>query len=487
MKTLFWHDYETFGATPKHDRPSQFAGIRTDEDLNIIGDPVMIYCKPANDFIPHPMACKITGVTPQIAMQNGINENEFFKEIFKVLSEFGTCGVGYNSIAFDDEMTRYGLYRNLFDPYSREYANNCSRWDIMNMIRLVSIVYEDTLNWPINEKGFKSFRLEELSVANGIIHENAHDALSDVIATIDLAKMIKIRQPRLYDYCYNLRLKQEVSKVISSSIEKRQPLIHVSPMYGGEKSYFSIVYPICVGSRYQSLNNNDCILIDLSDDIFEWLDLPIEEIKNLLFSKTEILDSLGKKRPKINKIQINKCPTIVQYNVLNNEKLGFYNIDINNCIKNLNYLLENPEIALKLSTLFETEFEKDYDPDTSLYSGFIDKNDRFILDRLRQTNDFNSSFGSFVDNKFYELVFRYKARNYHDLLTDVELSKWEDFRLNRIKNGGSFSIDQFIEDSLVMIKEYPDSIDILKDIIVYVKSIGDIEIISKMEKLESMI
>ena len=45
MKTFYWYDYETFGLSPKVQRIAQFAGIRTDEDLNILEEH-MFYCKP---------------------------------------------------------------------------------------------------------------------------------------------------------------------------------------------------------------------------------------------------------------------------------------------------------------------------------------------------------------------------------------------------------------------------------------------------------
>jgi hypothetical protein len=63
--SFLWHDYETFGAVPRRDRPAQFAAIRTDADLNEIGDELMLYCQPAPDFLPDPQACLITGITPQ--------------------------------------------------------------------------------------------------------------------------------------------------------------------------------------------------------------------------------------------------------------------------------------------------------------------------------------------------------------------------------------------------------------------------------------
>ncbi|MFT7661707.1 MAG: exodeoxyribonuclease-1, partial [Gammaproteobacteria bacterium] len=198
--TFYWHDYETFGVDPSKDRPSQFAGLRTDEDLNPVGEPLVIYCQPQKDILPAPQACLITGITPQLAMEKGLLEPQFIEAIHRQLSVPGTCGVGYNSIRFDDEVTRYALYRNFFDPYQREWKNGNSRWDIMDMLRLTRALRPEGIEWPDHEPGRPSFKLEHLTAANGLAHEAAHDALSDVTATIAVAKLVKDKQPRLFDY-----------------------------------------------------------------------------------------------------------------------------------------------------------------------------------------------------------------------------------------------------------------------------------------------
>ncbi len=189
--SFYWHDYETWGADPSRDRPSQFAGIRTDAELNVIGDPLMIYCRPTMECLPQPMACAVTGITPQKALDEGLDERAFMAAIHRELAAPGTCGVGYNSIRFDDEVTRYGLYRNFYDPYAREWKDGNSRWDLIDVVRLCCALRPDGIEWPLREDGTPSFKLEVLTAANGIGHEAAHDALSDVHATISLARLIR--------------------------------------------------------------------------------------------------------------------------------------------------------------------------------------------------------------------------------------------------------------------------------------------------------
>ena len=168
--SIFWYDFETYGDNPRRDRASQFAGIRTDEALNIISEPLVMYCRPSDDFLPNPLACQITGITPQQAQAKGLNEAEFIKNINEELSKPETCVAGYNNIRFDDEMTRQLLYRNFFDPYEREWKNGNSRWDIIDMVRLCAATRPAGINWPKKEDGSNSFKLEQLTAANQIEH-----------------------------------------------------------------------------------------------------------------------------------------------------------------------------------------------------------------------------------------------------------------------------------------------------------------------------
>ena len=165
-KSIYWYDFETFGKDPRRNRASQFAGIRTDEDLNIISEPLVFYCTPADDFLPDPMACLITGISPQKALADGVCEMEFIKRIHEEFSQPGTCVAGYNSIRFDDELTRQLLYRNFYDPYEREWKNGNSRWDIIDMARLCAATRPEGIVWPLcphptNNNGIIVYDLRE--------------------------------------------------------------------------------------------------------------------------------------------------------------------------------------------------------------------------------------------------------------------------------------------------------------------------------------
>ena len=219
--SFFWHDYETFGRVPRRDRPAQLAGVRTDAELVEIDEPVMLHCQPPTDALPDPESCLLTGITPQHCLAHGVPEHAFAAAIEKQLARPGTVGVGYNSIRFDDEVTRFLFWRNLIDPYAREWQNGCGRWDLLDVVRCTRALRPDGIEWPVNDDGKASFKLEHLTAANGLAHEAAHDALSDVRATIALARLIRARQPRLWEFCLKLRRKEAVLAEIGAGRSRR--------------------------------------------------------------------------------------------------------------------------------------------------------------------------------------------------------------------------------------------------------------------------
>ena len=265
MQTFFWHDYETSGADPRRDRPLQFAGIRTTLELEIIGEPVMFYGRPPLEMPPHPDACLITGITPQLAQREGISETEFAARVHEQLAEPGTCGVGYNSLRFDDEFTRQMLYRNFYEPYGREWENGNSRWDLIDLVRLCQALRPEGIVWPLREDGTPSFKLEHLASANQLKQERAHDALSDVYALIDLARLIRVRQPRLWDWYYGLRRKQKVFELLD--VVNMTPVVHVSSRYPASRHCLAVIAPLAPHPS----RAGEVIVYDLASDPTEWL------------------------------------------------------------------------------------------------------------------------------------------------------------------------------------------------------------------------
>ncbi len=441
MQTLYWHDYETWGVDPSIDRPCQFAGVRTDEDLNILGEPLQLFCRPAPDVLPTPEACLITGISPQKALQEGLPEHQFIARIHQELARAGTCGVGYNSLRFDDEVTRFTLFRNFYDPYEREWKNGCGRWDIIDMVRLCYALRPNTLEWPLLD-GKPSFKLELLTQANNIDHGAAHDAYSDVAATIALAKLIRERQPQLYAYVYAHRHKNKAVELID--LAQRKPVLHISSRFSAENGCAGLMMPLC----YHPLNKNAVIMVNLAEDPQDLISLDAEHIAERVFTAQADLPE-GRARIGLKAVHLNKCPILITPKMLDAKTAKRLNIDRAKCEQHWQTLLA-VNLVEKIQRVFSLNgFAPREDPERRLYDGFISPADKRMADAVRgatgqqlQSRQFN-----FQDLRLREILLRYKARNFPDILTEVENSTWLEFCQGRLLNGdvGCLSIAQLKE------------------------------------------
>ncbi len=441
--TFYWFDFETFGVDPARDRPCQFAGIRTDLSFNIIGEPLVLYCQPANDFLPQPDACLITGITPQKARLEGIPEAEFIARINDELSKPGTCTLGYNSIRFDDEIIRNTLYRNFFDPYAREWQKGNSRWDLLDIVRLTRALRPEGIEWPFNDEGNPSNRLEDLTRANQIAHESAHDALSDVYATIEIAKLIKQQQPKLFNYMFQMRGKKKVLELLN--VKAMKPVVHVSGMFPMDRSHTAIVVPLAL----HPTNSNGVIVYDLTIDPGPLIELDVEQIKERIFTPSADLPENVARIP-LKTVHINKCPVITPMGTLRREDAERININLDEVQLNLNALKNADSLEKKVRAVFESrDFAPITDPDLMLYAGgFFSDNDRQLMTQIRDTPvaELSSLQLPFTDQRLDEMLFRYRARNYPASLSAEEAEMWEEYRLARITDpdfGASITIDDY--------------------------------------------
>jgi len=428
-RTLYWYDYETFGVDPRRDRAAQFAGLRTNESLEPVGEPLVLYCQPADDFLPSPEACLITHITPQLAQKQGVTEAEFIRRIHEEFSRPGTCVVGYNNLRFDDELTRQLLYRNFYDPYEREWKNGNSRWDIIDMLRLCAATRPDGIEWPRNDDGHISFRLERLTQANGIAHANAHDALADVQASIAMAGLVKKHQPRLYDYVFNLRAKQQVEAQLDTV--SRKPVLHVSSRYPAEQGSLALVSPLC---RHPT-DANGIIVCDLRMDPDEWMHLSAEAIQARVFTRHEDLP-VGTSRIPLKVIHVNRCPIVAPATALEPELARRYGVDLEVVQANWRKLQGQRELAARLTKVFEQKnLPPETDPDFMIYSGgFFSESDRRLMTLVRgsSADQLSRLDIPFRDTRLPEMLFRYRARNFPHTLNQDEQQRWQQFRRNRL-------------------------------------------------------
>ena len=445
--SFLWHDYETFGTAPWRDRPAQFAAIRTDAELNEIGDPLMLYCQPANDYLPDPAACLVTGITPQLCQERGVAEHEFAARIEAEFSRPGTIGVGYNSIRFDDEVTRHLFWRNLIDPYAREWRDGCGRWDILDLVRAAHALRPDGIEWPRREDGSgTSFKLTDLTAVNGLAHEAAHDALSDVRATIALARLIKQRQPRLFDFCLALRKKERVAEELGlpTTLADARPFLHVSHMFGAERGYLAVMLPLSM----HPTNRNELIAWDLAFDPAELATLDASAIRRRLFTRTDELPE-GETRLAIKTVHLNKSPVVIRsLKALADAQAQRWNIDFAQAEHHVAIARGLPDLRAVWAEVFARPKEGARDVDEDLYGGFVGDADRRRLADLRTKSpaQLATARTAFDDPRLDELFWRWRARNFADSLTPEETERWDRHRAARLFDGvdGARTLDDLL-------------------------------------------
>lgn len=407
----------------------QFAGQRTDMDMNPIGDPVNVLVALSDEVLPDPAAVVLTGLTPQKTLEEGYSEAEFLRLLHEGVLTPGTIILGFNSVRFDDEFMRYTLYRNFYDPYEWAYKEDRTRWDMLDVVRMTRALRPDGIEWPFDENGQPMNRLEKLSVINGLDHEQAHDALSDVLALIGVAKLIKTKQPQLFDYLLKMRNKKEVMKLVD--LDDPKPFVYASGRYPKSVLHATVALPIGPGT-----NPGSVLVYDLRQDPAQWADKTVDELKAIRFANWEARQQPGFMPLPVKELAYNKCPAVAPLGVLDEAAQKRIQLDIATVEKNLNTLRGAGILdAMRATFARDGAFLKSKDVDGALYDGFISDRDKPKMGVVRAADrealaDFNPGF---ADERLVALLVRYKARNYPQSLTGDERAGWEDYRAERIK------------------------------------------------------
>lgn len=435
-KSFFFYDLETSGLRAREDRIMQFAGQRCDVDLKPIGEPVNLMIKITDDVLPSPMAINVTGITPQQTLMDGVSEVEFCKFVQEGVFVPGTIAVGYNTVRFDDEFMRALFWRNFYDPYEWEWKDERSRWDMLDVVRLTRALRPEGIEWPFSEDGMPTNRLELLTKLNGLEHEHAHDALSDVYATIAVARLIRDKQPKLFEYLLKMRSKNEVKKLVN--LDDKKPFVYASGRYASDFNKTTVAFPIAAG------RNGNVLVFDLRrnlEDIWTGDELgrdPVELPKRGATGGKSPAGPAHDIFPIVKELYYNKCPAVAPLSVLDVDggwkKIGLSKEQVE---ENLQILLRHPEFAEQMRSEYEErpEFPPALEPEAAIYDGFLNDADRAKVKRVREINanglaDYHPDFD---DERLPELLLHYKGRNFPTALSEGEMEKWEKYRQQRLE------------------------------------------------------
>lgn len=428
--TFFFYDLETSGLNPREARIMQFAGQRTDMDLHPIGEPVNVLIRLSDDILPEPGAIMVTGITPQQTLADGIGEPEFCKLLSDEICGDDTITVGFNSVRFDDEFVRHTLWRNFYDPYEWCWSNGRSRWDMLDVVRMVRALRPDGIKWPVDADGKAVNKLELLAKENGLLHAKAHDALSDVEALIAMAKLIKEKQPKMFDYLRTMRDKREVLKLVN--LENPVPFVYSSGRYDPARQKTTVAYPVTVGAKPGSI-----LVWDARFDPTPYLRASPQQLAGIIFAGREARAVEGFESLPVKELSPNKCPAVAPLSVLDNASRKRLEIDLDLIRFHAGVLADNPAFGEALRTAYEMRepYEPDADVEGQLYDGFVNDKDKLRMQAVRSASagELAGFYPDFADERLDHLLTRYKARNYPESLSDDERQTWETYRTQKLK------------------------------------------------------
>lgn len=437
-QTFYFYDLETSGFSARDARIMQFAGQRTDLDMNPVGAPHNILIRMTDEIIPEPDAILVTGITPQKTLQDGITEAEFLKIFADEIAVPDTIFVGFNSVRFDDEFMRFLLYRNFYDAYEWQWTDGKSRWDLLDLVRMTRALRPDGIKWPVDAKGLATNRLELLTSMNGLSHEAAHDALSDVLACVDLAKLIKSTQPKLFDYLLAMRDKKKVQALALGG----QPFIYTSGKYASEFEKTTVVATVC---EHPS-QSGGALVFDLRYDPEPYSKMDPTELVEAWRKRK---DDPGPRLP-MKTMKYNRCPAIAQLSVLDaksQERLALdpkvYQANFKSLQAVQSVLCEKVKQAIQLMDKKQQSrlLEDDQEVDARLYESFFSQEDKTKMNMVRNAtaDDIATINPDFKDERLAALLPLYRARNFSQKMTDDDRVIWETFRKRRLLGGGTNS------------------------------------------------
>jgi exodeoxyribonuclease-1 len=429
MKTYFFYDLETSGLNARSSRIMQFAGIRTTMDLEPIGEPINVLVRLSDDILPDPYAVMVTGITPQQTQADGLSEREFCKLLIEDVFTADTITVGFNNIRFDDEFIRHTLWRNFHDPYEWAWADGRSRWDMLDVARMTRALRPEGIKWPTDKEGKAVNKLELIAAENGLDHVKAHDALSDVEALIGVARLIKNKQPKLFEYLLQSRDKKKVAALVN--LEDPKPFVYASGRYGSAYDFTTVAFPIAPG-----IKPGGVLVYDLRVDPDLFKNASPKALAEVMFATREQRQDPDYISLPVKELSYNKCPAVAPIGVLDSDAQARIKLDMQTVETNLKKLDAMPDFGARIREAFEMRepYAPAADVEDKLYDGFLNDKDKGRMSAIRAASaeelaDFHPEF---IDERLPELLLRYKARQFPQSLADDERKQWEAYRTQKL-------------------------------------------------------
>jgi len=218
------------------------------------------------------------------------------------------------------------------------------------------------LTFPENDKGKPSFKLDQLAPANGFAHENAHDALADVEATLFILNKIKSADPDFFDDLVRTQDKEFVGSLLRSF----EP-VQVTLRFGGAlpKTYCGCY----CGTNIQ--NKNEVAFAD-----FDAIDA--EALIGL--NDPDILEAITQSPKTIRPLRLNNAETIMRLDSPTVEQRSF-------CEKISRSVYFVSRVSAILPQRFEAvEEDGDVPVEEKIHGGFYSHYDQDVLAEFQSAN-----------------------------------------------------------------------------------------------------
>ena len=356
-----FYDTETTGTSTNFDQILQFGAIRTDEDFNEL-DRFEIRCHLLPWVVPNPGALLTTGVSPALLVDRNLSSHfDMVAEIEKKLLAWSPAVfIGYNSISFDENLLRQALFQTLRRPYLTNTHGN-GRADALTMARACSVHAPNTLSIPIAANGRMVFKLDRLAPQNGFAHENAHDAMADVEATIHVAKIIKTQAPEVWAQMMMTSSKRGAANFLTS-----ESFIHQTEFYAGLGHTWMVTK-----CGQDPTYDGRAATFDLSVDPAPYLDMSVDQLVSVLNASPKVIRT----------VRLNAQPILMPLNI-GSEWLGVMDLDDALLMGRIEMIQNAKEfqerVGLALSRRYEERATSVY-YEERIYDGFPNRADEGLM------------------------------------------------------------------------------------------------------------